>query len=113
MQAAHMHKLVATLAAAARFGCHCSSTLSVLYLLEPAILRLFCYDVHTPAYKGIQLVAAFGGWKQKLGLCVTAVFVVAAVFGGGWHQSGADLCAQPQGDVQDCQVPSGGGHEER
>ena len=60
----------------------------------------------------MQLVAAFGGQEQKLGLCVIAKSAVAAVSGRGWHQSGADLCAQPQGDVQDCQISSGGGHEE-
>lgn len=38
---------------------------------------------------------------------------VCAVLGGGGHQPGAHLCAQPQGDLQDGQVPAGGGHAQR
>ena len=71
--------------------------------------RSACISVHGHAAGCKPLVIK----SQSVDLCVTAKFAVAAVFGRGWHQSGADLCAQPQGDVQDCQIPSGGGHEER
>ncbi len=60
VQAAHVHKLAAALAAGAGLGCHCSNTMSVSSLANPAILCLFCGHLHTPAYKGIQLVAASG-----------------------------------------------------
>ncbi len=55
VQAAHMHKLVATLAAAARLGCHCSKTMSVSSLLKPAILCLYLLQ---SAYINVQGHAA-------------------------------------------------------